>query len=548
MALAPVPANAQLEYAVSSQGSKPTEAGGVILAALGNIAAGKSATVTIVVRPTEVGSLLLTGSASADEYDPSLPNNVSHVVSVGPSANLAVSLVSQYPTVLTGAPWALAATVANSGPDSATNVALAMPLASDLVVDGWQPSQITTSFSAGQLVAQLGTIAPGSSVTFYLVVTASTAGTINQGASVTETENQLDPGSARAATSVTILESAGLLQFGASSYAVPETAGFAQLQVIRKDGALGAVTVNYQTVAQNATPGLDFLPTSGTLSFASGQTSATIAVPVLDDPWDNRDEYLSVVLSAPTGGANLGTLGTSLLRIIDVDPNYTPPAVSNLSWTGTSRSITSLSVSFTAPMNQAEAMIGGNYRLVAPGMHNLVIPLTPTSYSGASDSVTLVPSMALPSGQYYQLQINGTGASAIRDIGGNLLDGAGNGLPGSSYVAWLAQGTRLQYRDAAGNNVTLKLAGSGYMEQVRDASGEGIRLELVGIDPHHATLSGSVHRVVSARARLVRSSRGTTNLGTLEGLGALGDVKVLLTTPPFYATQYPFQRKGRGVL
>jgi hypothetical protein len=85
------------------------------------------------------------------------------------------------------------------------------------------------------------------------------------------------------------------------------------------------------------------------------------------------------------------------------------------------------------------------------------------------------------------------------------------------------------------------------MEQIRNAAGEGILLQLVGIDPHHATLSGSVHRVVSGRARLTRSTSGSTNLGTLEGFGSFGSVKVLLTTPPFYAAQYPFARKGRGV-
>jgi uncharacterized repeat protein (TIGR01451 family) len=548
-ALAPLPANAQFEGATSSQGTAPIEAGGAVSAALGNIAPGQSATVTIVVQPDAVGPLLLNASAGGDQHDPNTANNhQSLVVSVAPSADLTVSLHSEYPTVLTGEPWTFGVTVANSGPDSATSVALDMPLASQLVVDSSQPAQMTTSFEDGQLVAQVGTIAPGSSATFYLVVTATTAGSLYQSAFVTEAENQLDPRSTAATTAVTVLESAGILQFGSTTNAVAETAGLAQLQVIRIDGALGAITVNYQTVAQNATPGLDFVPTSGTLSFASGQTAATIAIPVLADPWDNQDEYLSVVLSAPTGGAGLGTFSRAQLKIVDVDPDYTPPEVSNLSWTGTSRSITSLTVSFTAPLNQAYAMNSANYVLVAPSMHNLVIPLTAKSYSAAGFSVTLAPSISLPSGQFYQLRLLGTGATAIRDIAGNLLDGAGNGLPASNYVASFAQGTRLQYRDAAGNNVTLKLARSGYMEQVRNAAGEGILLELVGIDPHHATLSGSVHRVVSGRARFSRSTSGTTNLGTLEGFGNFGDVKVLLTSPPFYSNQVPFQRKGRGVL
>jgi hypothetical protein len=545
-----VPAGAQFQRAVSSQGTAPTELAGLISAMLGDIAPGKSAFVTIVVQPGEVGSLSLSAAASGSQFDPNMTNNhpPSLVVSVAPSADLSLSLVSQYPAVLTGEAWTIAAIVSNSGPDAATNVALDLPLASQLVFDGSQPGQMTTNFQAGQLVAQLGTIAPGSSKSFYLVVTATTAGSIFQSASVTETENQLDARSSSATIMVSALESAGLLQFGASGYAALETAGAAQLQVVRSDGALGPVTVNYQTIAQNATPDMDFVPTSGTLSFVSGQTTATITVPVLADPWDDQDENLSVVLSAPTGGAHLGTQSAATLEIVDIDPDVTPPQVSSLSWTGTSRAITSLSVSFTAPLQLASAMDSANYRLVAPGLDNLVIPLTPTTYSPTGFSVTLVPSKALPSGQYYQFQIVGTGPTAIRDIAGNFLDGVGNGRAGSNYGASFAQGSRLQYVDADGNKVSLKLAGSGYMEQVRNASGEGILLELVGINPHHATLSGNVHRVVTGRARLRRSTSGTTELGALSGFGNFGDVKVLLKTPPFYVSQYPFQRRGRGVL
>lgn len=192
-------------------------------------------------------------------------------------------------------------------------------------------------------------------------------------------------------------------------------------------------------------------------------------------------------------------------------------------------------------MNQA------NYQLVAPGLGNRVIPLTPQSYNSSSFSVTLAPSIALPSGQYYYIQIVGSGPSAIRDIAGNSLDGAGNGQAGSNYDASFAQGTKLKYVDASGNNVSLKLAGSGYLEQVRDASGEGVLLELVGIKPRHSTLSGTVKTPVLHAARKSKAG-GSTDLGTIQGLGNFGDVKVLLKSPPFYVKSYPFQRNGRGVL
>src|SRR5262249_42439510 len=153
----------------------------------------------------------------------------------------------------------------------------------------------------------------------------------------------------------------------------------------------------------------------------------------------------------------------------DIDPNRTPPAVSGLNWTGSASSITSLNVSFSAPLDPSCALNQANYQLVAPGLGNRIIPLKPQSYNGSSYSVTLVPSVALPSGQYYYIQIIGAGSTAIHDIAGNFLDGSGLGQSGTNYQASFAQGKRLKYVDASGNRVSLKLAGSGYMEQIRNA-------------------------------------------------------------------------------
>jgi Calx-beta domain len=401
--------------------------------------------------------------------------------------------------------------------------------------------------SGSKLVAQIGEIDPGSSAYVTVFVMAPAPGPITQTASVVSGVNQLTPGTMSGSTTVNVLESPGILQFSASEVSVPDDAGLAQFVVTRADGSLGDVTVGYQTVSAGATPWLDYVATSGTLSFAGGQTSATIEVPVLDNPWNVHNQYVSVVLGSATGGATIGPVGTSLLQIIDIDPDHTPPEVSGLTWTGSASSITSLNVSFTAPLNQAAALNPANYQLVAPGLGNRVIPLKPQSYNGSSFSVTLVPSMALPSGQYYYIQIVGSGPSGIADIAGNFLDGNGNGQAGSNYNASFAQAKRLNYVDASGNKVSLKLTGAGYMEQVRNASGEGVMLNLVGIVPHHETLSGTV-KGASARTVKRTTSARSTNLGTIGGLGNFGDVKVLLTSPPFFVSSYPFQRHGRGVL
>ncbi len=58
-------------------------------------------------------------------------------------------------------------------------------------------------------------------------------------------------------------------------------------------------SVNFATVAETAAGGVDFTATSGTLTFAPGQVSKTVVVPVLADPTLNTNKKFKCVLSAP---------------------------------------------------------------------------------------------------------------------------------------------------------------------------------------------------------------------------------------------------------
>src|SRR4029079_1160246 len=54
------------------------------------------------------------------------------------------------------------------------------------------------------------------------------------------------------------------------------------------------VTVQYATANGTATAGSDYTGTSGSLTFAPGQTSLTVTVPVLGDTLDEADETFFV--------------------------------------------------------------------------------------------------------------------------------------------------------------------------------------------------------------------------------------------------------------
>jgi hypothetical protein len=86
------------------------------------------------------------------------------------------------------------------------------------------------------------------------------------------------------------------------------------------------VTVTYATAEGSASPGVDYTPASGVLTFAPGETTQTLAVSVLGDLLYEPDETFSVALSSPVyavlgDATGVGTIynddGAPLLRISD---------------------------------------------------------------------------------------------------------------------------------------------------------------------------------------------------------------------------------------
>ena len=66
-----------------------------------------------------------------------------------------------------------------------------------------------------------------------------------------------------------------------------------------------SVTVDYATADGTATAGADYTATSGTLTFAAGESTKTVNVPILDDSHDEGEETFTLRLSNATG-AHIG--------------------------------------------------------------------------------------------------------------------------------------------------------------------------------------------------------------------------------------------------
>jgi len=125
-------------------------------------------------------------------------------------------------------------------------------------------------------------------------------------------------GTAEGTVTITDDDGPGTLQFSAATYSVAETAGTITIAVTRTGGDAAGVTVQYATSNGTATAGSDFTTTSGTLTFAAGETSKTFTVPILVDAVLEQNETFTLTLSAPGGGGTLGTPATATVTITEV--------------------------------------------------------------------------------------------------------------------------------------------------------------------------------------------------------------------------------------
>jgi uncharacterized repeat protein (TIGR01451 family) len=134
--------------------------------------------------------------------------------------------------------------------------------------------------------------------------------------------------------------SASSLQFAATKYVVNEGEGDFSLTVTRIGSSSSPATVNFGTSDSagpnncNATNGhassrCDYIGKVGELTFAAGEASKTIVIPIVDDVYAEGPETFQITLSNPSG-ASLGSPATATLTINDnettngVNPIDTP--------------------------------------------------------------------------------------------------------------------------------------------------------------------------------------------------------------------------------
>lgn len=162
------------------------------------------------------------------------------------------------------------------------------------------------SFAAGQTsktvsVPITDTHVIGGSKTVALALSSPSAGAVGS------------PGTA----TLTILDNDRAVAFSTSAYSVNENGGSATITINRTGSTSGSDTVHLATANGTATAGSDYTAVSQNVSFAAGETSETISVPITDARVIGGSKTVSLALSSPSSGVFLGSPGSATLTIVD---------------------------------------------------------------------------------------------------------------------------------------------------------------------------------------------------------------------------------------
>jgi hypothetical protein len=238
----------------------------------------------------------------------------------------------------------------------------------------------------------------------------------------------------------------GVLRFSMADYVVDEAAGTATITVVRDSGG-GLVTVNFTTADGTAQGGVDYTPTSGTLTFANGQTVATFTIPILLESPVEADETVILTLSSPTGGASLGSPSSAVLTIRNDSADRDGPRVTALRAISARRGLGSIVISFSEDLDpaRAENLLNYGYSVLSfgrdrrPGTRDdLIVGLRSATYDPVARTVTLRTDGVIHSRIPFRVTINETtnvpGAGVgVSDRFGNLLDGDDDGRAGGVF-------------------------------------------------------------------------------------------------------------------
>ena len=105
-----------------------------------------------------------------------------------------------------------------------------------------------------------------------------------------------------------------------NDFVVDEATREASFFITLNRPSTSVVSMNYTTTNGSALAGSDYIATSGSLSFAPGETAKTVKVSLVNDSLPELSEAFNLVLSSLVGATTLDAVGTAIIHENDAPP------------------------------------------------------------------------------------------------------------------------------------------------------------------------------------------------------------------------------------
>jgi uncharacterized repeat protein (TIGR01451 family) len=399
---------------------------------------------TVVNPASAINTSIIT---HANQFDPDTSNNQATARETPRQADLSLTKTVSDPTPNVGDTITYIVTISNSGPDSATNVQVRDELPAGLTFVSATTSHGTYDHTTG--IWSVGTVT--TSTPESLVVQAVVAGPAPQTntARITHSD-QFDPNPAgNTADSTLTPQQADLEVSKTVNNPLPVEGQTITFTVTVSNNGPDAAT-NVQVtdplpsglVFVSATPSQGLYdPGTGrwTVGTVNARARATLLLNVMVvslDPQTNAAKITHVDQFDPVPANNIDGI-VVLAMPVTPPPVTVPPAVTSLQRFGYHAQPTLFVLTFSSALDPARAQNVHNYTLAPIGPHGRLgkqIRIVSAVYNPATQTVTLHPAIRVYLFQSYRLVVNGMAPDGLSSPSGTLLDGAGNGKPGSNYV------------------------------------------------------------------------------------------------------------------
>ncbi len=270
-----------------------------------------------------------------------------------------------------------------------------------------------------------------------------------------------------------IVTPGGTVALTSSTASAAENAGAATLTVRRTIGTTGAAAVDYATADGTAVAGTAYTATSGTLSWADGESGdKTISVPVIDNAVYGGNKTFAVNLSNPTG-AILGSPNSATVTIVENEAVNTAPQIAVVSPTGAQARIAT-----------GAAGIFLDTTVTDDGLSGQPVTLAWTTASGPASASFSAASVAdtfvsFPSDGTYVLRLTASDGllSATQDftitVGGT--PGSGDGPTSGLVLRYkFDEGSGTTINDSAGNHTVTGVSAATWTSSGKSGSGYDI--------------------------------------------------------------------------